>query len=167
MRRYEKVANELKTDRFIGFLLDESIEDLALRASNELRKISAGQYSLASSRNNFSVVDHANADERRSVVTLSGGETFLASLALALALAHGIADIAGHSAGARLDAMFIDEGFGTLDPESLDQAVEALERLRDGERMVGIITHVPTLAERIPDGLSVERKVGGTVVGVR
>ena len=72
-----------------------------------------------------------------------------------------------HSAAARLDAMFIDEGFGTLDPESLDQAVEALERLRDGERMVGIITHVPTLAERIPDGLSVEQKTGGTVVGVR
>ena len=167
MHQYDKVANELKTDRFIGFLLDESIEDLALRASHELKKISAGQYSLTSSRNNFTVIDHANADEHRSVVTLSGGETFLAALALALALAQGIADIAGHSAGARLDAMFIDEGFGTLDPESLDQAVEALERLRDGERMVGIITHVPTLAERIPDGLSVERKVGGTVVGVR
>ena len=167
MHRYDKVANELKTDRFIGFLLDESIEDLALRASHELKKISAGQYSLTSSRNNFTVIDHANADEHRSVVTLSGGETFLAALALALALAQGIADIAGHSAGARLDAMFIDEGFGTLDPESLDQAVEALERLRDGERMVGIITHVPTLAERIPDGLSVEREVGGTVVGVR
>ena len=167
MHRYEKVANELKTDRFIGFLLDESIEDLALRASNELQKISAGQYSLTSSKNNFSVVDHDNADESRSVVTLSGGETFLASLALALALSQGIADIAGHSAGARLDAMFIDEGFGSLDPESLDQAIEALERLRDGERMVGIITHVPTLAERIPDGLSVERKVDGTIVGVR
>ncbi|MDE2879645.1 SMC family ATPase [Candidatus Palauibacter soopunensis] len=167
MYQYDKVANELKTDRFIGFLLDESIGDLALRASNELKKISAGQYSLTSFKNNFTVIDHANADERRSVVTLSGGETFLASLALALALAHGIADIAGHSAGARLDAMFIDEGFGTLDPESLDQAVEALERLRDGERMVGIITHVPTLTERIPDGLSVERKVGGTVVRVR
>ena len=167
MYQYDKVANELKTDRFIGFLLDESIEDLALRASHELKRISAGQYSLTSSKNNFTVVDHANADEQRSVVTLSGGETFLASLALALALAGGIADIAGHSAGARLDAMFIDEGFGTLDPESLDQAVEALERLRDGERMVGIITHVPTLAERIPDGLSVERKGGGSVVGVR
>ena len=167
MHQYDKLATELKTDRFIGFLLDESIEDLALRASHELKKISAGQYSLTSSRNNFTVIDHANADEHRSVVTLSGGETFLASLALALALAQGIADIAGHSAAARLDAMFIDEGFGTLDPESLDQAVEALERLRDGERMVGIITHVPTLAERIPDGLSVERRVGGTVVGVR
>ncbi len=167
MYRYEKVGSELQTDRFIGFLLDESVEDLALRASSELRKISAGQYSLTSSKNNFTVVDHANADERRSVVTLSGGETFLASLALALALAQGIADIAGHSAGARLDAMFIDEGFGMLDPESLDQAVEALERLRDGERMVGLITHVPTLAERIPDGLSVERNARGTVVGAR
>ena len=167
MHQYEKVANELKTDRFIGFLLDESIGDLALRASNELLGISANQYSLTSSKNNFTVVDHANADEHRSVVTLSGGETFLASLALALALARGIADIAGHSAGARLDAMFIDEGFGMLDPESLDQAVEALEKLQDGERMVGIITHVPTLAERIPDGLRVERKVEGSVVGVR
>ena len=167
MYQYDKVANELKTDRFIGFLLDESIGELALRASNELLGISANQYSLTSSNNNFAVVDHANADEHRSVVTLSGGETFLASLALALALARGIADIAGHSAGARLDAMFIDEGFGMLDPDSLDQAVEALERLQDGERMVGIITHVPTLAERIPDGLRVERKVDGSIVGVR
>ena len=164
MRRFEKVARELQTNRFIGFLLDESIEDLAHRASHELREISAGQYSLASSENNFEVVDHANADEHRSVVTLSGGETFLASLALALGLAGGIADIAGHSAGARLDAMFIDEGFGTLDPESLDQAVEALERLRDGRRMVGIITHVPTLADRIPDGLTVTRQSGHTAV---
>lgn len=167
MRAYAKVANELRTNRFIGFLLDESIEDLAARASHELKKISAGQYSLTSSQNNFEVVDHANADEHRSVVTLSGGETFLASLALALALAGGIADIAGHSAGARLDAMFIDEGFGTLDPESLDQAVEALERLRDGRRMVGIITHVPTLADRIPDGLAVTRRNGHTNVKTR
>ena len=164
MRRFEKVARELQTNRFIGFLLDESIEDLAHRASHELREISGGQYSLTSSENNFEVVDHANADEHRSVVTLSGGETFLASLALALGLAGGIADIAGHSAGARLDAMFIDEGFGTLDPESLDQAVEALERLRDGRRMVGIITHVPTLADRIPDGLTVIRTSGHTAV---
>ena len=164
MRRFEKVARELQTNRFIGFLLDESIEDLAHRASHELKEISAGQYSLTSSENNFEVVDHANADEHRSVVTLSGGETFLASLALALGLAGGIADIAGHSAGARLDAMFIDEGFGTLDPESLDQAVEALERLRDGRRMVGIITHVPTLADRIPDGLTVTRQSGHTAV---
>lgn len=167
MHQYDTVANELKTDRFIGFLLDESIEDLALRSSQELKRISAGQYSLTSSKNNFTVVDHANADEHRSVVTLSGGETFLASLALALALAQGIADIAGHSAGTRLDAMFIDEGFGTLDPESLDQAVEALERLGVGDRMVGIITHIPILAERIPDGLCVERKAGGAAVAVR
>ena len=167
MRRYEKLARELQKNNFIEFLLTESIEDLALRASHELLTISAGQYSLTSSGINFTIVDHANADERRSVVTLSGGETFLASLALALGLAGGIADIAGHAAGTRLDAMFIDEGFGTLDPESLDQAVEALERLHDGRRMVGIITHVPALADRIPDGLAVTRRTGHTTVTAR
>lgn len=140
---------------------------VALRASDELGQISAGRYSLAATGDSFSVIDHANADERRSVVTLSGGETFLASLALALALAQGITDIAGHSAAARLESMFIDEGFGTLDPTALDLAVEALERLREGERMVGVITHVPALAERIPAGIAVEKRGGGSVVEMR
>lgn len=165
MLLYKKIAGELRADRFIRFLLDESFHDLALRASSELELISAGRYSLAAVGGGFVVVDHANADERRSVVTLSGGETFLASLALALALAHGITDIAGHSAAARVESMFIDEGFGTLDPTALDLAVEALERLREGERMVGVITHVPDLAERIPAGIAVVREgVGSRVV---
>lgn len=168
MGLYEKVGSELKTNRFIGFLLDESLEDLAVRASAELQMISGDQYSLAASDNNtFEVVDHSNADESRSVVTLSGGETFLASLALALGLAQGIADIAGKAAGARLEAMFIDEGFGSLDPDSRHEAVEALERLCDGERMVGLITHVPELSERIPDGFRVRRVKGLSVVDVR
>ena len=136
MSLYHKVGSELRTSQFIGFLLDESLQDLAMRASTELRRISGEQYSLrASTHNTFEVIDHANGDEARSVVTLSGGETFLASLALALGLAQGIADIAGETAGARLDAMFVDEGFGSLDPESLHDAVEALERLREGDRM--------------------------------
>ena len=168
MSLYHKVGSELRTNQFIAFLLDESLQDLAMRASTELRRISGEQYSLgASDHNTFEVVDHANGDESRSVVTLSGGETFLASLALALGLAQGIADIAGKSAGARLDAMFVDEGFGSLDPESLHDAVEALERLRDGDRMVGIITHIPALAERIPDGLRLRRPKGVSVVEVR
>lgn len=167
MLRFEKVGRDLRRDRFIDFLLEESFQDLALRASNELRLISDGRYSLASSGDSFAVVDHANADEQRSVVTLSGGETFLASLALALALSQGITDIAGHSAAARLESMFIDEGFGTLDPTALDLAVEALERLRAGERMVGVITHVPALAERIPNGIEVNREGGGSVVTLR
>ncbi len=167
MELYKKLGTELRQDQFIAFLLDESFRELALRASNELLTISDGRYSLTASKDGFEVIDHANADESRSVVTLSGGETFLASLALALALAQGIADIAGHSAAARLEAMFIDEGFGTLDPTALDLAVDALERLREGERMVGVITHVPALAERIPSGLVVGREGGGSVVGVR
>jgi exonuclease SbcC len=106
---------------------------------------------------NFVVVDHANADEMRGVATLSGGETFLASLSLATALARSITDIAGEAIGSRLEAMFIDEGFGTLDVETLDIVIDALERLRDSNRLVGVITHVSQLAERIPDGLAVER----------
>jgi exonuclease SbcC len=167
MHLYKKVGNELQQNRFIAFLLDESFRDLALRASNELEKISGGRYSLGADDGSFAVIDHVNADERRSVVTLSGGETFLASLALALALAQGITDIAGHSAATRLESMFIDEGFGTLDPTALDLAVEALERLHEGERMVGVITHVPALAERIPGGIAVEQKGGTSTVEMR
>jgi DNA repair protein SbcC/Rad50 len=67
----------------------------------------------------------------------------------------------------RLEAIFIDEGFGALDPETLDVVVDALERLREGDRMVGVITHVPTLAERIPSGLCVESNGGSSRILVR
>ncbi len=167
MRLFAKVGRELRKDRFINFLLEESFQDLAVRASDELKLISGSHYSLGAAGDNFEVVDHMNADERRSVVTLSGGETFLASLALALALSQGITDIAGHSASARLDSMFIDEGFGSLDSNALGLVVEALERLLEGERMVGVITHVPALAERIPDGFAVEKGEAGSVVEMR
>jgi exonuclease SbcC len=82
----------------------------------------------------------------RSVGTLSGGEGFLASLALALGLADVVQSFSG---GIRLDAVFIDEGFGTLDPESLDAALDTLLELRDYGRLVGVISHVPELRERI------------------
>ena len=101
------------------------------------------------------------------MATLSGGETFLASLALALALAGSVRDLAGTAAASRLDAIFIDEGFGALDPETLDVVVDALERLREGDRMVGVITHVPTLAERIPSGLLVEKNGSSSLIRAR
>jgi exonuclease SbcC len=157
-RLYRALADELRQNRFIEYLLGESIGRLATIASAELRAISGGRYGLIAERSGFIVVDHANADETRSVDTLSGGETFLASLSLATALARSITDIAGEAIGSRLEAMFIDEGFGALDAESLDAAIDALERFRDSERLVGVITHVSQLAERIPDGLVVERK---------
>ena len=87
------------------------------------------------------VVDHNNADELRLARTLSGGETFLASLSLALALSDDVAQLAAHGA-ARLDALFLDEGFGTLDPDTLDTVASVIEALGARGRMVGLITHV-------------------------
>jgi len=163
---HQTLARELRTDHFIAFVLEESMTRLAAQASDQLCQISGGRYSLVAEEGSFEVIDHHNADERRSVATLSGGETFLASLSLALALSVGLRELAGTAAG-RLEAIFIDEGFGALDPETLDVVVEALERLREGERMIGVITHVPTLAERIPSGLSVMPNGNSSRIRVR
>ncbi|MBK5289466.1 MAG: SMC family ATPase, partial [Acidimicrobiia bacterium] len=87
-------------------------------------------------------------DESRSVRTLSGGETFQASLALALALSDQLADLSANRS--RLESIFLDEGFGTLDAETLDTVAETIENLGATDRMVGIVTHVPELAARMP-----------------
>ena len=101
------------------------------------------------------VVDHRNADEVRLARTLSGGETFLASLALALALAEEVAR-AGRGA-ARLESLFLDEGFGTLDADTLDVVAAAIEELGASGRMVGLVSHVPELADRVPVRFEVRR----------
>ena len=111
------------------------------------------------------VIDHHNADEVRSARTLSGGETFLASLALALALADRIAAMASGGA-ARLDAIFLDEGFGTLDPDTLDVVASAVEDLGAAGRMVGVVSHVAELAERVPVRFEVARS-GNTATVTR
>jgi exonuclease SbcC len=117
-----------------------------------LRQLSGGQYSLAAvdGGSDLAVIDHANADELRPVRSLSGGETFQASLAFALALSDHLASLtaANASSAARLDAIFLDEGFGTLDADSLDTVAATIEALAGGGRMVGIVTHVRELAER-------------------
>lgn len=100
----------------------------------------------------------------RSVSTLSGGETFLASLSLAL----GLADVVqSYSGGIHLDAIFVDEGFGTLDPESLDLAMRALIDLQKGGRLVGIISHVPELKERIEARLEVKSTDRGSMANFK
>jgi exonuclease SbcC len=165
--RYKVLGQELHRDNFIAFVLAESMERLAALASIELLRISDDRYSLIAESDGFDVIDHQNADERRSVATLSGGETFLASLALALALAGSVRDLGGSAAAARLEAMFIDEGFGALDLETLDVVLDALERLREGERMVGVISHVGELAQRIPQGLVVSRNGAASTVAMR
>ena len=122
---------------------------LTAGATRRLKELSGGQYSLdMDKKNEFLVIDHRNADEPRSAKTLSGGETFLASLALALSLAE---HVARHATGPTpgLEALFLDEGFGALDPETLDTVAASIEQL-GSERMVGLVTHVPELAARIP-----------------
>ena len=158
------LALHLKADRFEKWLLDEALQELVDGATGTLYGLSGGAYSLClDDRREFAVIDHRNADERRPVRTLSGGETFLASLALALALADRVAALATGGA-ARLESLFLDEGFGTLDPETLDTVAGAIEQLQAGGRMVGIITHVRDLAERVPVRFEVSRGPGGSTI---
>jgi DNA repair protein SbcC/Rad50 len=153
------LARLLKADRFQRWLISATLAELAARASERLRTMSNNQFSLDLSENGeFAVIDHGAANELRPVRTLSGGETFQASLALALALAEGLAELSGKARRA-MDSIFLDEGFGTLDAESLDIVASTIEELShaDGGRMVGVVTHVPALAERMPVRFRVSR----------
>ena len=97
----------------------------------------------------------------RDTATLSGGETFFASLALALGLADVVTDEAG---GVRLDTLFIDEGFGSLDDQTLDEVLDVLDSLRERDRSVGIVSHVPDLRRRIHAQLEVVKDRTGSVL---
>lgn len=143
------------------------------RANTRLMIMTDGQYDLVRRKealNNkgqsgldLNVIDHYNGSER-SVKSLSGGESFKASLALALGLADEIQASAG---GIKLDTMFIDEGFGSLDEESLAAAMKALTSLADGNRLVGIISHVGELKQKIDKQIIVKKdKVGGSVATI-
>ncbi len=142
--------------RFPQWLADAALDTLVADASASLLQLSGGQFELTHDRGEFFVIDHADADSRRSVKTLSGGETFQASLALALALSDQLATLA---AGGRttLDSIFLDEGFGTLDPDALEIVAGTLENLAQGNRMVGVVTHVAALADRVPIRFEVSR----------
>lgn len=144
------------------------------RANTRFMVMSGGQYELKrrmEAENNRSqsglelnVIDHYNGTER-SVKTLSGGESFQASLSLALGLSDEIQSSAG---GIRLDTMFVDEGFGSLDEESLQQAIRALADLSDGNRLVGIISHVSELKDKIDKQIIVTKeRSGGSRVEIR
>lgn len=152
-----ELSQELRSDRFIDHLVREHLELLARDASQRLMQFSTGRYELATEKGDFFVLDHQNGDERRSVKTLSGGETFLASLALALSLSEHLPEISGTGGAVSLESLFLDEGFGSLDAESLDLAVQGLEALVDGNRMVGVISHVEELSERLPSRIHVEK----------
>ena len=141
-------------------------DQILLRANIRLEKMSGGQYDLkrravadnlkSQAGLELDIIDHINASER-SVNTLSGGESFLASLALAL----GLSDQVQMSTGIRLDTLFVDEGFGSLDPEALSKAYSTLASLTEGNRLVGIISHVAELKERIDKQIIVTKNRDG------
>ncbi|HEX6330744.1 MAG TPA: SMC family ATPase [Actinomycetota bacterium] len=162
---FDALARELRQDRLIAFLQVEALQVLAAAGSERLSALSQGRYRLEYADDEFSVVDTWNGEERRSARTLSGGETFLASLALALALSEQVRSLAV-TEKARLDSLFLDEGFGTLDHESLEVVVEAIEQLGGDGRMVGVITHVQELAIRLPARVEIEKSPRGSSVRV-
>ena len=141
-------------------------ERIVARANVRLMKMTGGQYDLKRRKTadtmrgqtglELDVIDHYNGTER-SVKTLSGGESFKASLALAL----GLSDEVQMSTGIQLDTLFVDEGFGSLDPESLNQAYNTLAGLTEGNRLVGIISHVAELKERIDKQIVVTKEKSG------
>jgi exonuclease SbcC len=172
------LSDHLRANELVAWIQEEALRRLAADGSHHLALLSQGRYALrlgsgetagagARVEQDFFVVDHWNADGIRSVRTLSGGETFLASLALALALAESLARLsAGGRAAEALESLFLDEGFGTLDGETLDTVVSALDALHGGQRVVGVVTHVRELAERLPARLEVRRSGGSTATAV-
>ena len=151
------LGNLLRATSFERWLCSEALDSLVREASATLMELSGGQYELdRDERNELVVIDYEDAGAKRPVNTLSGGETFQASLAMALALSR---QVIGLSSGRReLNSMFLDEGFGTLDPDTLETVASTLEKLAtDSDRMVGVITHVTELAERVPVRFVVRR----------
>ncbi|GEM48983.1 AAA family ATPase [Deinococcus cellulosilyticus] len=157
---WDALARNLQLDRFPKFLLEEVEEQLLLGAGTLLGDISDGRYALHLQDGEYVVSDHWNAGETRPIRTLSGGETFLASLSLAIALSDYLAG------NKLLGALFLDEGFGTLDPQALDAVARALEKLQISGRMVGVITHVSALAARLPARMLVEKRMTGSSVRI-
>ncbi|MEU2673722.1 SMC family ATPase [Streptomyces sp. NPDC007164] len=160
--------NERKM-RLESYVLAARLEQVAAAATARLRRMSSGRYTLVHSdartggrRSGLGlhVVD-AWTGRERDTATLSGGETFFASLALALGLADVVTDEAG---GVRLDTLFIDEGFGSLDDQTLDEVLDVLDSLRERDRSVGIVSHVADLRRRIPAQLEVVKERHGSAV---
>ncbi len=154
-----QLSQDLKGDGFQQYLLDGSFRRLVAGASTRLRELN-GRYELTFSDSKFSIIDRDHGSQSRLADTLSGGETFLVSLALALELSEQVQQAAG---AVRLDSLFIDEGFGTLDSETLDTVADAIESLSKTNRMVGVITHVAELHRRLPR-LEVRPTPSGSIV---
>lgn len=151
------------------WVLQSRFDEVLVFANERLAQMSSGRYELtrvggeSGSRARrkglgLSVIDHLGAEHQRDPKTLSGGETFYVSLCLALALADVVS---AESGGVSLETLFIDEGFGSLDPETLQVVMTEIEHLRAGGRTVGIVSHVDELKSQIPDQIRIHRSASG------
>ncbi|MFD7900112.1 AAA family ATPase [Streptomyces sp. NPDC059743] len=166
-------ADNERRMRLESYVLAARLEQVAAAATVRLQRMSSGRYALVHSDARagglrrsglgLQVVD-AWTGSARDTATLSGGETFFASLALALGLADVVTDEAG---GVRLDTLFIDEGFGSLDDQTLDEVLDVLDALRERDRSVGIVSHVADLRRRIPTQLEIVKERHGSAVRQR
>ena len=155
---YQILTLNLKSDKFQAYLLEDLEEELVTRATVLLQTLTDSRYTLKRKPKNgeYWVEDNWNGGEMRRVRTLSGGETFATSLAMALALSEKL------SMGVELGSLFLDEGFGTLDAETLESVTQILESLRQQDRLIGVITHIPALAERLPTQVKVHKSPQGS-----
>ncbi|MEV5518080.1 SMC family ATPase [Streptomyces flaveolus] len=165
-------ADNERRMRLESYVLAARLEQVAAAATARLQRMSSGRYTLVHSDDRtgrgrsglgLHVVD-AWTGRERDTSTLSGGETFFASLALALGLADVVTDEAG---GVRLDTLFIDEGFGSLDDQTLDEVLDVLDSLRERDRSVGIVSHVADLRRRVHAQLEVVKGRSGSVLRQR
>ncbi len=155
---------DLKSTRFSQFAQSLTLAHLVREANRHLRPLSRQRYELVPKTDDDElglwIIDADHAGTARAVESLSGGETFLVSLALAL----GLSDLAGYRV--QIESLFIDEGFGTLDAETLDTAISALETVQQSGRMVGVISHVDALKERIKTQIQLRKVAGDSVLAV-
>jgi exonuclease SbcC len=156
---YQRLTADMTDAKFIAYLLDADRQRLASVGSEKLFQLT-GRYRF-DDEGQFHLLDLAN-DVVRSPDTLSGGETFLASLALALALAEAVSE-----GGSRLDCFFLDEGFGSLDAASLDLAIDGVESLALPGRLIGVISHVGGVQARLDDLIVLEKANDGSTIVVQ
>jgi exonuclease SbcC len=149
----EKLKNLLARDKFMEYIAVEYLQEIASNANNLLLRLTSGRYFLTYGEKNFEVGDNFNEGKTRGAHTLSGGEIFLVSLSLALSLSSSI-----QSNSLRpIEFFFLDEGFGTLDDELVDTVMDCLEKLKNDNFSIGIISHVGELKNRLESKIIVDK----------
>ncbi len=158
---------DLRSSELLSFIQEEALARLAQDASKHFQEFSADRYRfVTSSGGSFAVIDDWNAREIRSVATLSGGESFLASLALAIALSESLTYFCADPYQLQLESLFLDEGFSTLDPETLELVLDGVEALARQGRQIGVVSHIPALAQRLPHQIQVNKAINGSTLEI-